>query len=582
MRKNKIRIIAAAAVLSVAAGSAINAIRENAIVANAGSSKVYVVSEASVTKTGISTGTFFVSGDVTAKDGKAIFGTEAGLSSLFAKSKIRNLKEYGVPDLFKMSLTLNVKSIAADGKYSVCFGLKNVKDYIGAANSFDVEFTYDDGFYVGVNYYDENGNQSAVYKKQKFGALNLGKDISLDVSVTTDNKLTVKINGDAYVSNRSVNDASGYVSFCSEGENSVVLSDAEVISYKYDAPETIDYVETFENGYNANVFASQSKASPMNPSSLSVEDGKLVFKNTAGAYFSTRYQYSNFELTFDISDLYNEAEFNENGEPTKLISNWFGIAFGVDSVDLSADATVPLTSWLQFEGVPIYSTPPYGEDHTKPWENPRYVTWENGNARDVQPMYGANGKSFSLWNKHDVNGNTVNVKFTMTDGLIELYYRLDGDEDWGTPYYSYDLGTVRTGYVRIFTWGDTTLNPKGLNYQSVANFKIDNFSIKNTDNDAAKKVAETPGYKSNIRDKTPDFDYKTNPDKSDLLGEKLKNNGSNGQNAQNTANVPSNNAEMTVSAKGCNSSLSVSLGAGAAMLVLLPAGILLRRKKDEE
>ncbi len=575
MHKNNIKIIAAAAVLSIAAGAGINAVRENAIVADAGSSKVYVVSEASVTNTGISTGTFFITGDVTAKNGKAVFGSEAGFSSLFAKAKIRNLKDYGVSELFSINLKLNLKSIEENGKYSVCFGLKNVKDYIGAANSFDIEFTYDDGIYVGVNYYDESGNQSAVYKKQKFGALGLSKDITVNVFATTDNKLTVKINGDAYVSNRSVADLSGYVSFCSEGKNNAVLSDTEVISYKYDAPETIDYTETFENGYNANVFASQSKASPMNPSSLSVEDGKLVFKNTAGAYFTTKYRYSNFELTFDISDLYNEAEFNEIGEPTKLISNWFGIAFGVDSIDLSADATVPQTSWLQFEGVPIYSTPPYGEDHTKPWEYPRYVTWENGNARDIKPMYGANGKSFSLWNKHDVNGNTVNVKFTMNDGLIELYYRIDGDEDWGTPYYSYDLGAVRTGYVRIFTWGDTVLNPKGLAYQSVANFKIDNFSIKNTDNDAAKKVAETPGYKSNIRDKTPDFDYTTKPDKNDLLSEKLKNG---------SINPSGSNAPSTTPVKGgCNSSLTAGLSAGAAMLALLPAGIiLLRRKKDEE
>lgn len=581
MRKNKIKIIAAAAVLSVAAGAGINAVRENTIVADAGSSKVYVVSEASVTKTGISTSSFFITGDVTAKNGKAVFGSNAEFSSLFAKAKIRNLKEYGVTGLFSMKLTLNLQNIEANGKYSVCFGLKNVKDYIGAANSFDVEFTYDDGIYVGVNYYDADGNQSEVYKKRKFGALSLNNDITLEISATTDNKLTVTIDGDAYVSNRSVSDLSGYVSFCSEGQNDVVLSDAEVVSYKYDAPETIDYTETFDNGYNANVFSSQSKASPMNPSSLSVENGKLVFKNTAGAYFSTRYQYSNFELTFDISDLYNEAEFNENGEPTKLISNWFGIAFGVDSIDLSADATVPQTSWLQFEGVPIYSTPPNGEDHTKAWSNPRYVTWENGTARDVQPMYGANGKSFSLWNKNDVKGNTVNVKFTMTDGLIELYYRLDGDYDWGTPYYSYDLGTVRTGYVRIFTWGETTLNPKGLAYQSVANFTIDNFSIKNTDNDAAKKVTEAPGYKSNLREKTPDFDYATNPDKNDLLGEKLKNNGSD---TQNTANVPSGNTQMYLSTKnGCGSSVNASFATGAAMLALTSAGIILfGRKKDEE
>lgn len=567
MRKNNLKYIAAAAVLTIAAGAGISTVKNTKIGADAGSSRVYVVSEASITKNTISTGSFFISGDVTANNGKAVFGKTAEVSSLFAKAKIRNLKEYGVSELFSMNLKLNISEIAANGRYSVCFGLKNIREYVGSANSFDVEFTYNDGMYVGVNYYDANGNQSSIYKKQKFGALSLNKDISLSVTVTTDNKLTVRINGDAYVSNRSVSDASGYVAFYSEGANKVTLSDAEVISYKYDAPATIDYVETFDNGYNANVFSSQSKASPMSPSSLSVEDGKLVFKNTAEAYFTTKYQYSNFELTFDISNLYSEAEFNELGEPTKLISNWFGIAFGVDSVDLSAAATVPLTSWLHFEGVPI------DQDHSKTWDYPRYVMWENGTARDVQSMYGANGKSFSLWNKHDVQGRTINVKLTMTDGLVELYYRIDGDYDWGTPYYSYNLGAVRTGYVRIFTWGDTALHEKGLAYQAVANFTIDNFSIKNTDNEAARKVAETPGYKSNIRNKTPDFDYTTKPDKGDLLGEKLKN-GDNG-----AQKAPANNAGMTVSAKGCGS----SLGAGAALIALVPAGvILLRRKKDEE
>ena len=110
-------------------------------------------------------------------------------------------------------------------------------------------------------------------------------------------------------------------------------------------------------------------------------------------------------------------------------------------------------------------------------------------------------------------------------------------------------------------------------YQAMANFKIDNFSIKNTDDEAAKKVAETPAYKSNIRDKTPDFDYTTVTDKNDLLGEKLKNGGTGTQKA------PANNAGMTVSAKGCGS----SFGAGAALAALIPAGvILLRRKNDEE
>ena len=41
-----------------------------------------------------------------------------------------------------MNLKLNVAEIAENGRYSVCFGLKNLKDYIGAANSFDLSLIH--------------------------------------------------------------------------------------------------------------------------------------------------------------------------------------------------------------------------------------------------------------------------------------------------------------------------------------------------------------------------------------------------------------------------------------------------------
>ena len=134
------------------------------------------------------------------------------------------------------------------------------------------------------------------------------------------------------------------------------------------------------------------------------------------------------------------------------------------------------------------------------------------------------------------------------------------------------------GETVITVVGNLTADPE-LRYTQnglpVANFTIDNFSIRNTDNEAAKKTIDAPSYKSNIRDKTPDFDYTTVPDKSDLLSEKLKN----GSIAPSGSNEPS----TTPVKGGWNSSLTVSLSAGAAMLALLPAGIiLLRRKKDEE
>ena len=86
MRKTNLKYIAAAAVLAIAAGAGISSVNEAKIGADAGSSRVYVVSEASITKNSISTGTFFISGDVTADNGKAVFGNEKENSSLFQEN----------------------------------------------------------------------------------------------------------------------------------------------------------------------------------------------------------------------------------------------------------------------------------------------------------------------------------------------------------------------------------------------------------------------------------------------------------------------------------------------------------------
>ncbi len=538
--------------------------------AEAGSSKEYVVSQASISGSTINKGDFFIKGDVSAKNGKAYFGKESSVSSLFSKARIVNNGKYGIPNLFDMSCKVNIKELAESGKFSVCFGMKKINSYIGAAESFELAFTSVNGkINVGLHYYDANKQKSDVYQTAEFASLQFGKDISVEISVTSNDKIDFSIEGVKYAKGQPIADASGCFAFFSENGNDVVLSEVSVIGYKYDAPETIDYLETFDDGgYNANVFSSKSEASPMNPSSLKVEDGKLTFKNAANAYFTTRYVYSNFELTFDISDLCTEAEYDENGNVTKLISTWFGIAFGVDSVDFTTDATVRNSTWLQFEGIPM-STPQRHFNHTEHYAYPRYVLYDRDMAhpKAIASMYGSQDKSFSLWDKNTVQGRTVNVKLTVTDGLVELYYRFDGDEDWGTPYFAYDLGLTRTGYVRIFTVGSTSIDSEGLKYTAIANFSIDNFRIKNTDNELARKYAETPEYKSNKRDKTKDFDYVTKPDNDDLLASKIANGKLSGGN---TSGKPAG-------------SCSGSVGAGVATAALLPVVYaLIRRKKNEK
>lgn len=556
MKKYKLLIAAAAVAVGVAGAGLL----PNAVTAKAGSSEVYIASSTSIDDTSINSGDFLTTGKVAAENGKAKFNTLSEKEKLTTKTKAFNLKEYGVTTLLDFSSTLNFSSFAEDGNFSMAFGLNNLKNETGAEDSFAVKVNYDSAskkFSIGVSEYTKDGEIS-VYASMVIGAIKINRDVTFKVFVDTDCNLTVSVlptgasSETKLVSGYGLNvNPEGYISYISSGRNEITLSDPQILVYEYDAPETIDYTETFDkNGYNSNVFYSASTASPITPSSLSVENGALRFKNTAAAYISTRYKYSNFELSFDITDMARTATFDDNGNVVSLINSWFGIAFGVNSIDEAPDTTTRYSTWLQLGRVV-----PGVENFVKP-ANVHYLLWDNnGNWNNVtDPQYMTD---FNPWStKYD--GEAINVKFAVTDGLVELFMKTDGDPDWGEPYFTYDFGKVKTGYVRIFTAGNTGIETKGIEYNDVGNFTIDNLSIKDTDHENAKTLLPTPEYKSNLWRKTPDYDYKTKPDDKDLIGNKISSGDMNGSSAK----------------SGCASSVGLSLP-----LIALAAIPFIKRKK---
>lgn len=556
MKKYKLLIAAAAVAVGVAGAGLL----PNAVTAKAGSSEVYIASSTSIDDTSINSGDFLTTGKVAAENGKAKFNTLSEKEKLTTKTKVFNLKEYGVTTLLDFSSTLNFSSFAENGNFSMAFGLNNLKNETGAEDSFAVKVNYDSAskkFSIGVSEYTKDGEIS-VYASTVIGAIKINRDVTFKVFVDTDCNLTVSVlptgasSETKLVSGYGLNvNPEGYISYISSGRNEITLSDPQILVYEYDAPETIDYTETFDkNGYNSNVFYSASTASPITPSSLSVENGALRFKNTAAAYISTRYKYSNFELSFDITDMARTATFDDNGNVVSLINSWFGIAFGVNSIDEAPDTTTRYSTWLQLGRVV-----PGVENFVKP-ANVHYLLWDNnGNWNNVtDPQYMTD---FNPWStKYD--GEVINVKFAVTDGLVELFMKTDGDPDWGEPYFTYDFGKVKTGYVRIFTSGNTGIETKGIEYNDVGNFTIDNLSIKDTDHENAKTLLPTPEYKSNLWRKTPDYDYKTKPDDKDLIGNKISSGDMNGSSAK----------------SGCASSVGLSLP-----LIALAAIPFIKRKK---
>lgn len=525
MTGKKIKSVALSALLAVTAAGACCA--PIALDAYAGATKSYVTGTASVNGDSINTGDFFVNGRVYAKDSKMVFDEKCAVkASVVSKAQIKNLKEYGMPDMFTMTATVNIKNIISGGKIAFAFGLKNT-NALGEEDSAEIAFTYDDGVYLEINEY-RNGSAQAFSAKQKYTLLSLNTDIGIDLKVESSGKiyLTLQCNGNEIrvLGGKPLNiDAQGSIGVFSvsneNGKNSFTVADMETLAYIYETPLTVEsYTETFDGGYNANMFYSESSASPLKPSKIAVEDGQLKFRNVATGYFTTKEAFSNFELTFDVTDFGRKAKYDEKGNLTQLVSSWFMIGFGVDNYNDPASEKLQAT-FLQFDYIPMNSAERY-IDHANPTEdmlNKRYVLYNNGAAVHTSPMSEKN-----LWNEDYSAGKTVNVKLVVEDGVISLYHKLEDETDYGEPQYRYDLGITQTGYIRIFTYGDSSVPSEGIETMASFNMTIDNFKIKNLDNPNVMQIKSAPVYKSNALQFTKDYVYATVPDENDLLGNKLK------------------------------------------------------------
>ena len=549
--KNK-RIIAA--VFALAAGVALClAPVKGAQKVSAGASTVYVASSSSILGNSINGGDFFKEGNVTASNGRAIFNKNAAESSLITKNKVRNLENYGIDTVFKFKSTLCFKSFAENGSFVMSFGLDDLDYRPGAGNSYSIEITYSDALYIGAFEYREENVKTALYRSVKFGNLLLNSDIPFNVEVKSDGTIYATVGSTKILTGakRLAVTPDGFISFTSIGKNEVELTNVEITTTKYDLPENVDYLETFDNGYNANMFYTESEASPATPSSLSVKDGALVFANTADAYISTKYMYSNFELCFDILDIFRTAKYDEDGKLIAPISSWIGIQFAMDSYRANIDTKY--ATFLQIGQMPD------DYNYTKEDPNIRYVLWANNGSWNALLTPSMSG--FNFWDEDFVSGDVVNVKLTVIDGVLKFSARLDGDIDW-TEIISYDMGNVKTGYIRIMTWGGKSLDPRGLAYNRIGNFTIDNLSIKNMDYESVKNVVAAPEYKSNLRDKTPDYNYVSSADEKDLLDYKIERNDM--------------GSDIAASASGCSSSVS------GVLFPALAAGIVVLLKKREQ
>ncbi len=535
--------------------------------AQAGSSNSYVLSEHAVSNGKIDTAYCLMSKDVKA-EGNAIVFDKSCYESAYLKTKtnIANMKEYGMEELFESSFVLNVQEIVEGGKISMKYGLDSLRETYVPTEYLEIAVTYGENLHFTVTQRTEAAGEEVI-KAFSLGEVGYLEDVEVKLNVSTDNVMELYV-GDMTVpvlKNRALDvDCSGYMSFTQKGRNAFKIKKPSILAYTYDVAENVDYTENFDNGqYNANVFYSNAKASVFSGASLSVVDGQLVFKNTADAYISTRYEYSNFRLSFDLTDLQRLPVYDENGFLTSPICSWLAIGFGCDEMKDTVDKTIHQSTHLEFEAANIYANHviPYPEQGNE-FVN-RYVFYEGGignGAKSNQQMIKPGG--LYLWDYETIGDKSVHVDFSVVDGVVTLKYKLEGETEYRATAFEYDMGSTPTGYVRLFVYGSAAASD--LTTAAAGNFTIDNLSITNLENSAVKKTLGTPVFKGNLFHQAQDFNYTTQPDDADLLANKV------------AAGIEADDVEKS----GCGSSVGAYMP--AVLITAAMATVVCKKKREDK
>lgn len=515
----KTLLLASLGVLSLGIGTSLAAMAKPVTMTKAGAGKTYIASDSSVVDGHINTGDFLLSGGVHANDKTVLFDEECKESSkLVGKAKINNYAKEEVTTLFSASFSIRIDALVSNGSFSIAFGLPRVSSSLSEKGVVEARFTAPAGdpYFSIIAHYGE-GIEEELLPLSPLTAFGYGARTNVVLSATTDQKLTVTLGSTKVLDSASFReDGSGFFGFFSEGINTVSLRDFSIYGFTYDTPENVDYTEYFDDGhYNANVFYSNAQSSFLTPSYLGVDtdetgNGTLRFSKTGPAYINTKYDYSNFSTEFEVPFIQRQAVQNEDGAYTALISNWFGIAWGVQNYTETTGETIAYDNWIQFEGIPVD-----GALHTEDYSNPRYVLWQKGKAVKIQAM------EHNFFSVSDAQNRTLYLKMTMIDGVFSFYQRYEGSKGYGQPVMTYDFGTTPLGSVRIFSWALTTPSSQGIAYSGVADFSIDNWNITNLDAASVKQTISDPGYRENGIEAGSDYDYQTVLDDGDLLGNRI-------------------------------------------------------------
>lgn len=488
--------------------------------------------------------------DISCSDGKIVFAkNRTDESSQIVSVVLANdLRDMDIDTCINGTVTVKVNETLG-GEFYIGFGLERPYSEVNTASAICL---YNDGDTIGLKVENFVGeDMGTVYTAET--TYGYGEEIVINFDVFSVGTMLLKVNGESMMDhdNEKLVCTNGYFGFGQSAGSSVEIYNAEVRAATYDTPTNTNFTETFSDGFNAAILYSEGGSGGYYaPENVVCEDGVLKFNNvTMTGYISTKYEYSNFTMTYDVPHIQREAITDDKGNVITPATNWMGVSIGCSSIKTNSSVAVAQSLFF-------YMMPTYVSGNAVSFS---CVLLNNYSTLKMASVSG-DKNFFALENGYDGEGNerTVNLKVQMLDGVLQAFVKYEGEpENRYAKIFEYNLGYTPMGYVQIWGYGDdfsyVQNNIANGRESYCANFWIDNLKIENKDENG---VTIDAGYQSSKLPEQSDFVY---VDEWDNRAETIFG-----------ANPPETS--------GCGGSLSV----GSAMLAFFACGVALIKKGGKE
>ena len=384
--------------------------------------------------------------DVVVDNGRLIFTDDSTEETRLITTAIVR-ENQRLDELFHASITMKLTSLPENEKFSFAFGLPNMEAYQGSKGNVEISFSNQKGVMVEVLAYADGDSPTEIVAPTRCGAMK--SNISIEVVLMSGGKLTLKVGNKTLCAATELPvSGEGNLGFVQTGNCGAQISDMNLVVHQYDAPQNCNIEETFDTGaMNTSVFSSKTiYKSEWYPQSLSVQeyDGNhaLRFERCGLAYVGTNYEYSNFEMTFDVLFLQRAAERDESGKVVEPKQENFVISIGGDSVDHT------------------------GYGYTEAAD--AIVFYSNSHIANYSGEFDGSDPSHLFCSSEYPSDKAFSVKLSVIDGVVTVGIKWLEEHDYSTVLnYTLSNGTP-TGYVHL--WSPV-----------LSNMWVDNIKIINKD-----------------------------------------------------------------------------------------------------